>query len=159
MKITKHCASSHPSLVNGQILGLEVDNVLHVTHSFPFPTTEPSSDHHYDSEKNANSAAAGVPRSRQALHYQAEMVKCLREINVDANVVGWYQSANLGNFISKDFVENQYAYQSSTQYNERTVVLVHDAARSAQGALALRAFRLTKEFMNAMKEGKFTTER
>ena len=56
-------------------------------------------------------------------------------------------------------MENQHYYQSSGALNERTVALVYDAARSAQGALALRAFRLTPQLMAAMKEGKFTTER
>ena len=86
-------------------------------------------------------------------------MKCLREINVDSNVVGWYQSTSLGNFITKELVENQFFYQSSTQLNERTIALIYDAARSAQGALALRAFRLTPQLIAAMKDGKFTTER
>lgn len=158
MKITKHCASSHPSLVTGQLLGLEVDNFLHITHSFPFPVTETPAGDHFDHDKNAGNAAAQAPRAKSSQKYQAEMVKCLREINVDANVVGWYQSANLGNFLTKDFVENQFVYQTSTAHHERTVALVHDAARSAQGAFAIRAFRLTKEFIAANKEGKFTTE-
>lgn len=42
--------------------------------------------------------------------------------------------------------------------NERTVALVHDTARSISGALSLRAFRLTPQFMAAQKEGKFTVE-
>ena len=61
--------------------------------------------------------------------------------------------------LTKELVENQYYYQSSTQLNERTVALVYDAARSTQGALSIRAFRLTPQLMNAMKDGKFTTER
>jgi len=77
-------------------------------------------------------------------------------MNVDANSVGWYTSANLGNFINQSFVENQYMYQSAL--NERTVALVHYTARSTSGALSLRAFRLTPQFMAANKEGKFTTE-
>jgi len=85
-------------------------------------------------------------------------MKCLREINVDSNVVGWYQSTSLGNFVTKELVENQFYYQSSYQLNEKTVALVYDAARSAQGALSLRAFRLTPQLMAAMKDGKFTNE-
>jgi len=36
---------------------------------------------------------------------------------------------------------------------------VHDVSRSSQGALSLRAFKLSPAFMAAFKEGKFTTER
>jgi len=35
---------------------------------------------------------------------------------------------------------------------------VHDTARSVSGALSLRAFRLTPQFMAAQREGKFTIE-
>merc|ERR1712093_135105 len=42
--------------------------------------------------------------------------------------------------------------------NERMVALVHDVSRSSQGALSLRAFRLSPTFMAAFKESKFTTE-
>lgn len=35
---------------------------------------------------------------------------------------------------------------------------MHDTARSISGALSLRAFRLTPQFMAAQKEGKFTVE-
>ncbi|KAF8468858.1 hypothetical protein BDZ91DRAFT_679082 [Kalaharituber pfeilii] len=157
LKIIKHASGAFPSIVTGQLLGLEVDGCLQITHSFPFPAVEPTATNDlYDS--SASSAAILAPRSKANAWYQAEMMKCLREINVDSNVVGWYQSTNLGNFITKELVENQFYYQSSTQLNERTVTLVYDAARSTQGALSLRAFRLTPQLMAAMKEGKFTTE-
>jgi len=42
--------------------------------------------------------------------------------------------------------------------NERTVTLVYDVSRSSQGAVSLRAFRLSPAFMTSYKEGKFTTE-
>jgi len=53
-------------------------------------------------------------------------------------------------------IENQYHYQKDL--NERTVALVHDVSRSSQGALSLRAFRLSSTFMAAYKDSKFTTE-
>jgi translation initiation factor 3 subunit H len=75
---------------------------------------------------------------------------------VDANNVGWYTSATMGNFVNLSFIENQYHYQRD---NDKTVALVHDVSRSSQGSLSLRAFKLSTEFMAAYKEGKFTTER
>ncbi|KAI5808731.1 hypothetical protein DFH27DRAFT_540864 [Peziza echinospora] len=162
LKIIKHASGAFPSIVTGQLLGLEVDGCLQITHSFPFPTVEPTPSAdvftHNQNDNAAASAAILAPRSKANTYYQAEMMKCLREINVDSNVVGWYQSSNLGNFITKELVENQYFYQSSSQLNERTVTIVYDGARSTQGALALRAFRLTPQLMAAMKEGKFTSE-
>ena len=63
----------------------------------------------------------------------------------------------MGNFINTSLIENQYYYQK--EVNERTVALVHDVSRSSQGALSLRAFRLSPSFMAAYKESKFTTEK
>lgn len=80
----------------------------------------------------------------------------LREVNVDANNVGWYTSANMGNFVNMNVIENQFFYQK--EMNERTVALVHDVSRSSQGSLSLRAFRLSPKFMTAFKENKFTSE-
>lgn len=159
MKITKHCASAHPTLVTGQLLGLEVDNYLHVTHSFAFPAVEAQTDNSFENNNEKTTSSAAAPRAKTSAWYQNEMVNCLKLINVDANIVGWYQSANLGSFLNKDLVENQFFYQTSTTYNERTVVIVHDVAKSAQGSLGMRAFRLTKEFIAARKEDKFTSER
>ncbi|KAI5839869.1 hypothetical protein DFP73DRAFT_598123 [Morchella snyderi] len=157
LKIAKHSSSAHPQVITGQLLGMDVDGELQVTNSFPFPSADPaaSSGDFNDNNSSAN-AAATAPRAKANAFYQAEMMRCLRDMNVDANSVGWYQSANLGNFLNANFVENQYFYQSTL--NERTIALVHDTARSAQGTLSLRAFRLTPAFMAAQKEGKFTSE-
>jgi len=130
---------------------MDVDGVLQITNSFPFTASSAS-----DSDDSPGSAAA-APRAKSTQAYQNEMIKYLREVNVDANVVGWYGSANMGNFINTNFVENQYHYQS--QMNEKTVALIYDGARSSQGGMALKAYRLTPQFMAAFKDGKFTSER
>jgi translation initiation factor 3 subunit H len=157
MKIVKHCASSFPTTATGSIVGMDVNNTLQVTNCFPFPMTDVAvSESHLNDHMNASNAAAAAPRAKSNVAYQNEMIKYLREVNVDANSVGWYTSANMGNFVNASMIENQYHYQK--EINERTVALVHDVSRSSQGALSLRAFRLTPSFMAAYREGKFTTE-
>jgi len=37
LKILKHCKESMPSLVTGQLLGLDIGQTLEVTDCFPFP--------------------------------------------------------------------------------------------------------------------------
>jgi translation initiation factor 3 subunit H len=73
LKIIKHCEEFAPALVTGQLLGLDVGSVLEVTNCFPFPMRED------DEEADADGA-----------NYQLEMMRCLREVNVDNNTVGWY---------------------------------------------------------------------
>jgi len=155
MKIVKHCSASFPTTATGSIVGMDQDGGLEITNTFPFPTADVSSaDSNH--QNDASSLAAAAPRAKANITYQAEMIRHLKEVNVDANNVGWYTSATMGNFVNLGFIENQYHYQRE---NDRTVALVHDVSRSSQGAFSLRAFRLTPTFMAAFKEGKFTTER
>jgi translation initiation factor 3 subunit H len=154
MKIVKHCSSSFPTAATGSIVGLDRDGVLEVTNCFPFPTIDVATT---DSHQNdASSLAAAAPRAKSNIVYQNDMIRHLKEVNIDANNVGWYSSATMGNFINLGFIENQYHYQRD---NERTIALVHDVSRSSQGSLSLRAFKLSATFMAAYKEGKFTAER
>ncbi|KAK7535858.1 uncharacterized protein J3D65DRAFT_603659 [Phyllosticta citribraziliensis] len=155
MKIIKHCSQGFPTVATGSLVGMDVNGTLEITNSFPFPTVDvPAQDN--SSHDNASNAAAAAPRARANVVYQNEMIKFLREVNVDASNVGWYTSTNMGNFVNLNTIENQFFYQK--ELNERTVALVHDVSRSSQGALSLRAFRLSPAFMQSYKEGKFTTE-
>ena len=132
---------------------MDSNALLEVTNSFPFPSADnPTSDSH---QNDASAIAAAAPRQKSSTVYQNEMIRHLKEVNVDANNVGWYTSATMGNFMNMSFIENQYHYQKD---NQQTVAIVYDASKSSQGNLTLRAFRLTPTFMAAFKEGKFTTE-
>ncbi|KAK1484176.1 Mov34/MPN/PAD-1 family protein [Colletotrichum cuscutae] len=157
MKIVKHGSATFPTTATGSIVGMDADGLLEITNTFQFPTVDvASTDSHQNSHQNdASALAAAAPRQKANIVYQNDMIKHLKEVNVDANNVGWYTSAAMGNFVNLSFIENQYHYQKD---NERTVALVHDVSRSSQGSLSLRAFRLTPAFMAAYKEGKFTTE-
>ncbi|KAL2067110.1 hypothetical protein VTL71DRAFT_1534 [Oculimacula yallundae] len=157
MKIVKACSATFPTTATGSIVGMDINGTLQITNCFPFPTADvAASDSHPNDHMAASNIAAAAPRSKSNIAYQNEMIKYLREVNVDANNVGWYTSANMGNFINSSLIENQFHYQEKP--NERTVALVHDVSRSSQGALSLRAFRLSPTFMAAFKESKFTTE-
>ncbi|KAI0834397.1 eukaryotic translation initiation factor 3 subunit 3 [Hypoxylon sp. FL0890] len=155
MKIVKHCSNSFPTTATGSIVGMDKDGILEITNTFPFPTVD-LANVEGGHQNDASALAAAAPRAKANIVYQNDMIRHLKEVNVDANNVGWYTSATMGNFVNASFIENQYHYQRE---NDRTVALVHDVSRSSQGALSLRAFKLTPNFMTAFKEGKFTTER
>ncbi|CAG8755619.1 4069_t:CDS:2, partial [Acaulospora morrowiae] len=141
LKIIKHCREFFPNPVTGQLLGFDVNGVLEVTNCFPFPgTTKPD-----DEVEIADGA-----------RYQVEMMRCLRDVNIDHNTVGWYQSTYLGSFVTHKLVETQFNYQQT--FNNKSVVIIHDVSRSTHGNLSLRAFRFTQAFMETQREGKFSTE-
>lgn len=154
MKIIKHCNQTFPTTATGALVGMDVEGTLEITNSFPFPVVELPTESHFDNA--APNPAASAPRVKANAAYQAEMIRMVREVNVDANSVGWYTSANMGNFVNMNVIENQFFYQK--ELNERTVALVHDVSRSAQGSLSLRAFRLSAKFVEAFKENKFNSE-
>jgi translation initiation factor 3 subunit H len=135
---------------------MEKNGVLEITNSFPFPEVSSAAQTDGQNDTVANLAAA-APRAKANIAYGNEMIKFLREVNVDANNVGWYTSTSMGNFINLNTIENQFYYQN--QLNEKTVALIYDVSRSSQGTLNLRAYRLSPQFVAAYKEGKFTTER
>jgi len=151
MRIIKHGAQAFPTTATGSLVGLDSNGVLQITNAFPYPVVDSSSDGH-----DGSNIAAAAPRAKANTAYQNEMLKMLREVNVDAQNAGWYMSTSMGNFINLNTVENQYMFQK--ELNERTVTLVNDVSRSSQGAVSLRAFRLSPQFMSSYKEGKFTTD-
>jgi translation initiation factor 3 subunit H len=132
MKIVKHCQDSLPQMVTGSLLGLAVENgILEITHAFPNPDN--GSD-----EMDED--------------FQMEMMRMLREVNVDNNCVGWYQSMYLGIYSTSSVLENQFSYQ--TELSPNAVVLLYDPLQTAHGNFCLKAFRLTAECLKLKQEGK-----
>ncbi|KAK5679125.1 hypothetical protein LTS10_008784 [Elasticomyces elasticus] len=166
MRLIKHSTQIFPTPATGCLVGMEQPKTatLEITNSFPFPASNPDNtasvttsnpmDPYHQADQLALALAA--PRAKGSVSYQNEMIKYLREVNVDAQGVGWYVSCSMGNFVNAAFVENQVFYQRAT--GEQSCVLVFDVGRSSQGSLNLKAYRLSKSFMEAHKEGKFTSE-
>lgn len=124
LKIIKHCKESAPEVASGTLLGLNVNGVLEVTHSFALPPASPEE----DNEK-----------------FQIEMMKYMRQVNVDNNTVGWYQSVmSMGDFFTPQLIEAQYNYQRNIP---SSVVVAYDPFRTTNGRLVISAYRLTSNFM------------
>ena len=103
LKIIKHCQEALPSFVTGQLLGLDIGRTLEVTNCFPFPN------------KNDDAAAAAGEEDggdEDGAEYQMHMMQCLREVNVDNNTVGWYQSTYFSSFIDDSCIDTQFNYQA-----------------------------------------------
>lgn len=128
LQIMKHCRQHAPFPVTGQLLGMDVDDTLQVTHSFG-----------YVQRSNIDDRDENVGEE-----YQMGMMKKLREVNVDTNTVGWYQSTHLGSFFSQMAIDTQFQYQTDIP---RSVLLVYDPLQSAIGKPAFKALQLSREFM------------
>ncbi|EPS72035.1 hypothetical protein M569_02724 [Genlisea aurea] len=153
LKIIKHCKEFSPALVTGQLLGLDVGSVLEVTNCFPFPPDE-----------NGNFTVKILIQMREedeeieaeGANYQLEMMRCLREVNVDNNTVGWYQSTLFGSYQTVELIETFMNYQENIR---RCVCIIYDPSRSNQGVLALKALKLSDNFMELYRNNNFTGEK
>lgn len=134
LQIMKHCKQNTPQAVTGQLLGLDVDDTMQITHSFGYV------------QKGSEEASNQQDEGEQ---YQIDMQRLLREVNVDANTVGWYQTTHLGQFFSNTVIETQYLFQREIP---RSVLLVYDPLQAAIGKTSFKALRLTQNFMTRHAE-------
>lgn len=109
----------------------------------------------------------------------SEMMRHLREVNVDNNTVGWYTSTYLSSFLSESLIHDQFNYQTtiskcvvvvydplkvrmpcalqSTSRASRSTVLGH--AQTNQGELSLKAYRLSDAFIELYSNEDFSAAR
>ena len=93
----------------------------------------------------------------------------LREVNMDNNCVGWYQSMFLGTYNNTTVIETQlqyvyshthmrarthphpHTYGPACRYQENlsdnTVIILYDPIQTANGSLTIKAFRLSDAFV------------
>jgi len=150
LKLVNHCHSSLPQMVTGELLGLDVEDTLEISACFPNIT-------HSDDVVASHKTDAQQEELRQeALEYRYEMLKQLREVNVESNAVGWYCSAWLEYAINLDVIQTQFDYQQ--ELGTSCVCIVYDPLRTTQGKLYLKALRLKENFVKLYKEQDFTQE-
>lgn len=104
LKIMQHCNESLPQLVTGQLLGLDIGHTLEVTDCFAFPVSggavrgmlqggaalhAAANAHGRHDLVQANVAEEDAEDENAGASYQLDMMRCLREVNVDNNTVGW----------------------------------------------------------------------
>lgn len=150
MKIIKHCQDNFPITVMGQLLGMDVEDTLEITNCYPF-MSQPTGVTPTGPE---GLSMAAFEREQQ--QYQRDMMWCVREVHIDHQVVGWYQStgSQMGSFLSPQWIDTQYNYQNDLG---NIVCLIYDPVRTEEGLLSIHAYRLTKQFMALVKNGDYTS--
>lgn len=86
------------------------------------------------------------------------MLQSFKELNADANAIGWYQSSF--DKLSDQYlnlettIETQYAYQ--LELGQKCICLIFDPIRCIQGHLELKAVRLSEKFMDLVRRANLT---
>lgn len=154
MKIVKHCKDSHAangSNAWGTLLGMEMDGVLEVSNVFGLPGARVERG---DEEERS---------TKSSMQYMAEMLRMLRQVSADVNPVGLYHGSFLGPFLNTSIVDglntlSMLMEREGHHGRGKAVLLVHDYAQLAEGNAALRAYRLAPTFLDAYRQGKFTSQ-
>ncbi|KAI6047571.1 translation initiation factor 3 subunit 3 [Pisolithus marmoratus] len=138
-KIIQHSQDTSLGSAHGLLLGLDLEGTLEVSNSFPLPNHAND-----DDEKMSKSLA----------RYQTSMLRSLREVQGDDNVVGFYQATSLGAFYNQSLIDTQAIHQERLRHGG--VVIVHDVSQTARGTASFRAFKLTPSFMDMYKKSNFS---
>lgn len=143
LRIAKHCFASESSVVSGCLLGLDNDQgEVQVTNVFVHPAKGAADFQPQQSEDNAHSDNTFVSAAGS---FQMDSLRLLKSANIDANIVGWFQSSSFSSFVNEATADIQFDYQST---NPNSVMLVADPAFGEQ---PIRAFRLSSEYMTFHK--------
>jgi translation initiation factor 3 subunit H len=153
LKIIAHSESCLPTTGTGSLLGLELDGCLHVTASFPFL---PRGDEVNTAKTQKEKEQRAAELEQEERDYQYEMMKQLREVNVDSNSVGWYCSAWLECDLNILAIETHYEYQKDL--GDNCVGIIYDPLKTTHGQVCVKAFRLTSAFIEMYRVGDFTHE-
>lgn len=148
-------------MVTGSLLGMTTkgsdgEGILEVTHAFPFPDSgkgrnNSNADRDNADGENANANDNADTSGLEGHEYQLEMMRMLREVNVDNNCVGWYQSMYLGVYSTSNLLENQWSYQ--TDLSPNAVVILYDPMQTSNGNMVLKCYRLTEECIRIKASG------
>ena len=136
MKIVKHAHEARRKVM-GSIVGISKKSSFEVTNCFPYMESGDDVD---------EDEAAG-----KSDDYTVKMLDVLKDVNIDNDEVGWYESCLTSAMCTRDFVNIQLSYQK--RFGERVVGLVYSPLKSLQGSqLSIRAYRLSNTFMDALEE-------
>ncbi|EFP90196.1 uncharacterized protein PGTG_16474 [Puccinia graminis f. sp. tritici CRL 75-36-700-3] len=171
MKIIKHARevalSSATSPASGQLLGIDSAGVLNVSDAFPLPSGSLGSNAEGEDKQASQKSTA---------RYTASILPRLSALGADANVVGFYCSTVNGQHCATPgFIETLISMQigAPPAANPKTktvtsvrskiaggkgVALVYDLASATEGTVHLKAYRLSKEFIETYKSGKFDSQ-
>uniref|UniRef100_A0A914QC23 MPN domain-containing protein n=1 Tax=Panagrolaimus davidi TaxID=227884 RepID=A0A914QC23_9BILA len=158
MKIIKHVDSEFYSGMSevagetcaGILTGLIAadDHRLEVTNCFPTPRSEVLIE--------GEEFSQGVLQNDDGKHTEiTDMLKRFREMNIDYELVGFYQAHKFGACFTQEVIDSLVDYQTIFQDG---VVIVYDPVRTRQGQVSLRAFRLTNKALELSISGDWSPE-
>lgn len=159
MKIVKHVDSElyagmsevAGEACQGLLTGLVSldDQRLEITNCFPTARSEPviENDDGTQQQNNQNEEL----KQQEIL----DMLRKFRNMNIDYELIGFYQAHPFGACFSQDTVDSLYEYQTTFQDG---VVLIYDPVKTRQGQLSMNAYRLSIPALELCQKGDWSPE-
>ncbi|CAJ0944140.1 unnamed protein product, partial [Mesorhabditis belari] len=159
MKIVKHVDSelyagmseiageSCQGLLTGLVTAEE--NRLEITNCFPTARSEPVLDND-DGAQQTNTQHEELKQVEIL-----DMLRKFRNMNIDYELIGFYQAHPFGACFTQDLVDSLFEYQTVFQDG---VVLIYDPVQTRQGQLSLRAYRLSVAALELCQKGDWGPE-
>jgi translation initiation factor 3 subunit H len=95
----------------GILVGIDLDGVVEISNAFPLPNSAQSQD--AEDDKAARSAA----------RYQASLLRSLKDVQRDDNLVGFYQASSLGAHLSSALIDGLVSQRERLRHGG--IVVVH----------------------------------
>jgi translation initiation factor 3 subunit H len=140
LKLIKHCeeeAMTGMNAATGTLYGLAKNKTLEITHCIPSPV--------FVMDESIDTAQQDILMQS----FETDIVKHMRQVNIDYLNIGYYMSAAGGNFINRNTLESLYGYQS---FVPESVLVVYDPTKVARGHVCIKAYRITKTLLAIMRE-------
>ncbi|VDN20453.1 unnamed protein product [Gongylonema pulchrum] len=158
MKIVKHVDSEMYAGLNdvagetcqGLLTGLvsTEERRLEITNCFPTARAEPVLD---GDEIGQTSAVYEEQKQSEML----DMLRKFRNMNIDYELVGFYQAHPFGACFAQEMIDSLIDYQASVPDG---VVLIYDPVKTRQGQLSIRAYRLSAKALEMSLDGDWSPE-
>lgn len=172
MKIIKHAREvtlpGFTAAASGQLLGIDSAGVLNISDAFPLPPGSLGSNVEGEDKQTTQNNIS---------RYTASILPRLSALGSDANIVGFYCSTINGQHCATPgFIEMLISMQiggtpatgtkaAKSNISVRSkitggkgVALVYDLASAGEGTVNLRGYRLSKEFVETYKSGRFDSQ-
>jgi len=131
IKILQHLEENE-EFTTGHLLGLETQELIKITNSFPIPES------------------ARTPAEVE--NFNKEMCLLFKDLGFESTVFGWYQKPEEGTFFDINSVEYQFYMQK--EFSNALMLLLDPA-----GEFPFRAFRLSSQFMDFFESEEFTIQK
>eukprot|EP01055_Gregarina_sp_Pseudo9_P001631 Gregarina_sp_Pseudo_9__1630@NODE_209_length_3610_cov_60_079530_g194_i0_p1_GENE_NODE_209_length_3610_cov_60_079530_g194_i0NODE_209_length_3610_cov_60_079530_g194_i0_p1_ORF_typecomplete_len376_score63_80JAB/PF01398_21/9_9e13Pet100/PF09803_9/0_84Pet100/PF09803_9/1_2e03_NODE_209_length_3610_cov_60_079530_g194_i011882315 len=143
LRIATHCAENAPTVVYGELVGLEVSpGVLEISNCFVTPTRRDI----WNPRERPDLKELEEKHRKEVEKFRAKVRELLHYVDADCQSVGWFQT--MINSALNDPVVVEQLYQRMTEVDRTSTILCFDLERNNNGLFPLRAFHLSETYIN-----------